>query len=129
VSAENAPQGIISIDFRETFPHKFWISTWSKDESYPMGFRYKLLSIRNSSNHFVELVIVLEEPDGYKTEMKRMDIEISAFDDFAWGFVRRVEETYGIKFQLQDFSQVKTKEEFDTLSNKMTWHPWKSDAN
>jgi hypothetical protein len=129
MSAENAPQGIISIDFNETFPYKFWISTWSKDESYPLGFRYKLLSVRNTNDDFVELVIVLEEPDGYKTEMKRMDIEISAFDDFAGGFVRGFEETYGIEFQLQDFSQVKAKEEFDALSKKMTWHPWKSDSN
>jgi hypothetical protein len=128
-SPNDVPQPIISIDFKESFPYKIWISTWSKDESYPIGFRYKLLSVRNESSEYVELVIVLEEPGGYKTEMKRMDIKISSFDDIAWGFVRGFEETYGIEFQVQDFSEIKTKEQFDVLSAKMTWHPWKTDAS
>lgn len=100
MSSNDPPQALISIDFQDTFPHKFWISTWSKDESYPMGFRYKLLSARDNRSDYVELVIVLEEPDGCKTEMKRMDIKISAFDDIAWRFVRGFEETYEMEFQV-----------------------------
>src|SRR5262245_38724075 len=115
MSSTDPPQALISIDFRDTFPHKFWISTWSKDDSYPMGFRYKLLSVRDNRSDYIELIIVLEEPGGYKTEMKRIDVKISTFDDVAWGFVRGFEETYGIEFQAQDFSEVKTKEEYDDL--------------
>jgi len=129
MSSTDPPQALISFDFRDTFPHKFWISTWSKDDSYPMGFRYKLLSVRDNRSDYIELVVALEEHGGYKTEMKRMDVKISSFDDVAWGFVRGFEKTYGIEFQAQDFSEVKTKEEYDDLSDKMTSHPWKSDAS
>jgi len=129
MSTNEPSEALVSFDFDETFPYKFWISTWSKDDSYPSGFSYKLLSVRNNRSGYVELVIVLEEPGGYKTEMKRLKIEQSAFDDVAWAFVRGFEETYGIEFQEQDFSQVKTFEQYKSLSNEMGWRPWESDAS
>jgi hypothetical protein len=118
------PEALVSFDFTKTFPHKFWISTWSKDESYPSGFRYKLLSVRNNNSEYIELVIVLEEPGGYKTELKRMDIKESAFDQIASRFLKRFEESYRIEFEEQDFSSAQTFAEYERLTQEMGWKPW-----
>jgi hypothetical protein len=34
---ESMEDGIASFDFQHIFPHMFWISNWSVDETYPSG--------------------------------------------------------------------------------------------
>ena len=126
---EEVPEAIISIDFKDTFPHMFWISTWSKDESYPSGFRYKILSARNNRSGVIELVIVIEEPGGYKTELSRYDVKPRAFDAIAEKFVKRLEESYKIEFEKQDLSAAATFEEYDKLVTELGWHDWEPGAS
>jgi hypothetical protein len=111
----------VSWDFVRSFPHKFWISNWSSDETYPEGFRYKVLSTRWIENEFIELVLVLQKRDGSKQEMKRLEIRHDRFDDLAQRFCNSLEKQFGIEFKEQDLSFVSNEAEFDKAAQDLGW--------
>lgn len=120
-----APEAFVTFDFASLFPHRFWVSNWSKDEEYPGGFRYKLLSVRDEKKDKIILVTVLEELDGCKTEMGRMVASpVSAFDPLIKEHVADMEKTFGIKFEESHLSYVRTEEEFDEVSHDEGWRDW-----
>jgi hypothetical protein len=73
----------VSLDFKSWYPYKFWVSSWGADESYPDGFRYKVLSSYNPEAEVVDLVLLLEEKNGDKTEMKHVEANLDKADDVA----------------------------------------------
>ena len=114
--------GFVSIDFRTRFPHKYWVSSWAKDEQYPEGFRYKLLSVRPEPDGLIELVVVLEEASGVKSEMNRMDVSPSALDRTAAIFTDGLAEEYKIEFTELDLTKVRTESEFERRVKAAGWH-------
>jgi hypothetical protein len=118
----DSTSGIVVIDFTSRFPHKFWISSWSRDEQYPSGFRYKLLSVRPEPNGQIELVIILEDSTGAKTEMSRLDVDQSALDTMSAVFLEGLAEEYGIDFELLDFSRIRTSDEFERQAAAAGWY-------
>lgn len=118
----DSTSGIVVIDFTSRFPHKFWISSWSMDEQYPSGFRYKLLSVRPEPDGPIELVIVLEDSTGAKTEMSRLDVDQSALDRMSAVFLQGLTEEYGLDFELLDFSHVRTSHEFERQAAAAGWY-------
>lgn len=113
---------LVSIDFTTRFPHKYWVSSWSKDEQYPQGFRYKLLSVRPEPAGLIELVVVLEEASGAKTEMSRLDVSSSALDRTAITFTDGLSEEYKIEFTELDLTKVRTELEFERRVKAAGWH-------
>ena len=113
--------GIVTIDFRTRFPHKYWVSSWSKDEQYPQGFRYKLLSVRPEPDGLIELVVVLEEASGTKSEMTRLDVSPSALDRTAATFTEGLSEEHGIDFSELDLSKVCSEREFERRVKEAGW--------
>ena len=113
---------MLDLDFERVFPHKFWISTWARDESYPKGFRYKLLSARHEPGGPIELVILLEEPDGSKTEVKRYDVDREELDQVARTFTEGFTESYSVQFELHDFSSITEPGEFERAAEQAGWH-------
>jgi hypothetical protein len=105
----------IRLDFRSSYPYKFWISDWNADESYPNGFRYKLLSSYSPETGLVELVLLLEEKNGDKTEMSRRHASLDEADAVAQVFVDGLSESYRIDFEEQDYSGAKTDKDFEIL--------------
>ena len=114
--------GALVIDFTARFPHKFWLSTWSDDDQYPEGFRYKLLSARPEPDGPIELVVLLEESSGDKSELTRVDVSPSAFDRTAATFVDGLTEEYGIEFEEIDATGTRTLEDFERLVGASGWH-------
>jgi hypothetical protein len=112
----------VSIDFETRFPHKYWVSSWSKDDQYPGGFRYKLLSVRPEPDGLIELVLVLEEASGAKSEMKRLDVSPSALDRTAATFTEGLSEAYEIEFTELDLTKVRTESEFERLVSAAGWY-------
>jgi hypothetical protein len=113
---------IVSIDFKTRFPHKYWVSSWSKDEQYPQGFRYKLLSVRPEPDGLIELVVVLEEASGAKSEMKRLDVSPSALDRTAATFTDGLSDAYKIEFTELDLTKVRNESEFERRVQAAGWH-------
>lgn len=109
----DATDAIVSIDFASLFPHVFWVSSWAADDQYPDGFRYKLLSVRPEPEGHIQLVVVLEQTDGSKHELSRLDISPSAFCRTANTFVEGLSEAYGIAFTPIDLSSVVDQSEFE----------------
>lgn len=120
--------GIIRIDFARHFPHKFWISDWSEDESYPDGFRYKLLGVRDEREQVVELVLLLEERSGEKQEMHRAQAKLAAADGYARVFVNGLAKKFALDFEEQDFTAVRTPEEFERGVAAYGWQGEESDT-
>ena len=120
--------GFLKIDFAKFFPHKFWVSDWSDDDTYPDGFRYKLLSARDEEKAVVEMVLLVEEDDGTKQEMHRAEVKVPALDGYARVFVRGLEEEHGLSFEEQDFSAVRTAEEFERALEAYGWSGAEPDA-
>jgi len=116
---------IVKMDFQTTFPHKYWISEWSKDASYPNGFRYKILSVRNEADSWVEFVIVMEEPGGLKTVRKRLDIKLKAFDNISSKLCAGLAEDFSLSFEEQDFSHIRDADAFEKAIREVGWHEWK----
>jgi len=113
---------MVSIDFRTRFPRKYWVSSWSKDEQYPQGFRYKLLSVRPDPKGLIELVVVLEEASGSKSEMTRLKVSRSALDRIAATFTDGLSEEYNIEFTELDLSKVRGEREFERRVKEAGWH-------
>ena len=113
--------GIVKLDFARYFPHKFWISDWSEDDEYPEGFRYKVLGVRDEEEQAVELVLLLEERNGSKQEVHRALVKVAAADGYARVFVDGLEEEHGLDFEEQDFTAVRTAEEFDRAAAAYGW--------
>jgi hypothetical protein len=113
--------GFLKLDFARFFPHKFWISTWSKDGTYPNSFRYKVLSARDEKKAVIELVLLLEEEDGTKQEMHRAQVRLAVLDGYARVFVEGLEQEHGIEFEEQDFSDVQSIAEFERAMAEYGW--------
>ncbi|HLQ76144.1 MAG TPA: hypothetical protein VK210_02255 [Terriglobia bacterium] len=113
-------EAIVSYDFIDTFPLWIWVSSWATDDSYPAGFRYKLFSTRSAQEE-CEFVLVLEERNGEKSEMKRLSGPSAAVRRTALVLVKGLGETYGIEFDEFDFSDVKTAEEFERRVEEFEW--------
>ena len=124
VPAESDPNPLLVLDFKTRFPHKFWVSSWASDQSYPDGFRYKLLSARDEAADTVELVLVLEEPGALKTEMSRLSSSLEAFDRVASTFVNGLSESYLLEFSLLDLTTVRSPEEFERTAAESGWREW-----
>jgi hypothetical protein len=75
---DDADNAFLTFDFRRIFPHKAWIS-WAADDTYPAGFRYKLIAARHEDEESIELLIVLQQRDGSKQVLKPLRSEIRGF--------------------------------------------------
>jgi hypothetical protein len=117
--------GVINFDYERWFPHIFWVSQWTSDDSIPDGYCYKLLSVRDESAGRVELVVLLTERNGDKNEMHRFSIPTeqarSAARDWAAGLTKR----FGLDFEEQDYSAIRTREDLNAATRKFGWtmHP------
>jgi len=114
-------EAFVSIDFNKIFPHKYWVSSWSNDEQYPSGFRYKLLSVRPEPEGLIELVVLLEERSGAKTEMQRLNVSPSAFDRGAKIFIDGLTEEHNIEFTELDLTNVRDESEFERITKAAGW--------
>lgn len=118
------PQPLVSLDFERFFPYKFWVSDWKKDEEYPAGFRYKLLSVRDEQENQIELVTVMEEPGEIKTERDRSTFPPEAFEKFIPSYLAKLKETFGIEFALTDVSDIRSVEDWQGVSKGEGFRPW-----
>ena len=108
----------LSVDFVKRFPYKFWVSTWGRDESYPDGFRYKILTARDLDLNVIDLVLVLEEKSGDRSELKHLHINLETIDKYARTFADALASKFDIEFQEQDYSSAKTNADFRKLINQ-----------
>ena len=113
--------GLLRFDFVDLFPHKFWISDWSRDSHYPDGFRYKLLSARRESGGVMQFLVVLQQRSGDKEVLSTLDVNASGFDQVAANFVNGLAKEYGLDFEEQDFSSCRTPEAFDAAAARAGW--------
>jgi hypothetical protein len=124
MSMSNLSVAVVSIDFTSRFPHKFWVSSWAHDEQYPNGFRYKLLSVRPEPEGLIELVVLLEQTSGEKTELSRLDISPSAFNRTAAIFANGLADSYGLEFEELDLQGVRTEQHFNEATAAAGWQEW-----
>jgi hypothetical protein len=113
--------GLVTFDFVDLFPHKFWISDWSSDSQYPDGFRYKLLSTRRESVDVIQFLVVLQHRSGDKEVLSTIDVTASVFDRVAATFVDGLATQHGLDFEEQDFSSCRTLEAFDEEAAIVGW--------
>jgi hypothetical protein len=113
--------GLLSFDFVDVFPHKFWVSDWSSDSQYPDGFRYKVLSARREPENVIQFLVVLQQRSGDKEILSSLDINASVFDRAASKFVNGLAKQHGLDFEEQDFSSCRTLEAFDAEAARMGW--------
>jgi hypothetical protein len=124
MSSPDTP-ALLSFDFARSFPHKVWISDWRTDESYPAGFRYKLLSARHEDLEEIELIILIEHRDGDKEVLKHLDIAAKSFERIVETFISGLAEEHNLNFQAQDFSGCRSVDSFEAAAKNSGW---KSDA-
>lgn len=118
---DDSISGIVVINFTTIFPHKFWVSSWSRDDQYPEGFRYKLLSARSEPDGQIEVVVLLEEVGGAKSEMDRMRVSSSVFARTTAAFIEGLVDQYGIEFSEADAAHTRTLSEFESVVTRAGW--------
>jgi hypothetical protein len=118
---DQPPQSLVPLDFIATFPHKYWVSDWAKDESYPKGFRYKILSLRNNEKDMIHIVLLLEESNGVKNEMERAELPKSGAERMCAVLEDGLSEKYGIQFQKLDLSAARSPDEFERKITEAGW--------
>ena len=117
--------GITECDFMRHFPDKHWISDWTEDDEYPDGFCYKILTTRDVQTVRTEVVLVLAHANGNKQERLRATIPSGELDAFAKMITDDLSEQFGLDFQEQDYSRVRTFDEFVEVSRSFGWK-WKT---
>jgi hypothetical protein len=114
-------EAFVSIDFDIWFPHKFWVSDWVADDAYPDGFRYKILSVRNEKESYVNLVLIMQQRNGEKIERTNIDINLSGFDGYVNSFIPGLEETFGIDFQEFDMTAIRDDTAYEEFCHQNGW--------
>jgi hypothetical protein len=113
--------GFVVFDFEDTLPYKFWVSTWGSDASFPDGYCYKLLSVRDVKQGLVQFVLLREEREDAKSEQMRHTIKAAKADEAAAHLIGGLSRKFAISFQEQDFSKVRTFEEYQALAVSYGW--------
>ena len=121
--------GLINYDFERFFPHKSWVSNWTTDETYPDGYCYKILSVRDEVDRNVELILVRSFRDGTKEELHRARVRVCDVDNAAGIFSRGLADKYGLDFEEQDYMTARSLEEFRVLTQKYGWSMHNPAAN
>ena len=111
---------VVTYDFVQTFPFFTWVSSWSEDEQYPEGFRYKVFATRGADGQ-AEMLAVLEHGDGLKREMKRLAGDPSAILRASRTLVRGLIEAHGVEFDEFDLSSVTSYEAFEAKAVEFGW--------
>ena len=113
--------GLVTYDFERFFPHKSWVSDWATDETYPAGYCYKILSVRDEVDDRVELVLVRAFRDGTKEELHRARVRVCEVDDAAGILSRGLAQKFGLDFEEQDYSTARSLEQFHISTQKYGW--------
>lgn len=120
-------RGLLNLDFETWFPHKFWVSTWSKDNTYPNGYRYKMLSARNEKEQAIQMVILVEETNGNKTVLlDDLMSPVEYFEYMSQTMLKGLETSFHIQFdEGLGLSDVRTSDEFDRRTDAAGWYSQK----
>jgi hypothetical protein len=118
---EEVADAFVNFDFSRWFPHAFWVSEWKEDQSYPDGYRYKVLSVRDVVDDRAEVVVVLEERNGNKTEMARVAGPLTGVRGMATHFTDGLGRRFGLIFEEQDFSAIRDEDEFYVKAKECGW--------
>ena len=113
--------GVVNFDYQRWFPHIFWVSQWTSDDSYPNGYCYKLLSVRDEVTGRVEVVVLLAERNGNKHEMTRFSISLVEVRGAAKIWVDGLSKRFNLDFEEQDYSAICTQDEFNDETQKYGW--------
>jgi hypothetical protein len=113
--------GYVNFDFETWFPHLFWISDWKHDEEYPSGFRYKVLSARDELHDRVEVSVILEQRNGTQSEVARVGGPLSGARGVSAHWTGGLARRFGVSFEEQDFSNVRSQREFDVAAELHGW--------
>ncbi len=114
----------VCINFVQYFPHKFWVSSWQKNESYPEGFRYKIVSALDDYMPVIEFLVVLESVNGFKWDVHRFVTSLKRSQENVEMWLDILEKQHGVVFQEHDFSSFKSAEEFEQASHSVGWTEW-----
>jgi hypothetical protein len=120
--------GFVDWDFIRYFPYKHWISNWANDDEYPDGYCYKLMTSRDTVTQKTDVVLVLAKTDGNKKQMLRHTVPSGDLDRAAKLITEDIGEQFGLDFQEQDYSQVRTFDELVEVSQTFGWIWKKPDA-
>jgi hypothetical protein len=110
-----------TVDFKDIFPWKVWVSSEGHDAEYPSGFRYKLLSVRSGDSRTVEFVLVRELADGNKIIAIHAKGPLAGFDAAAAKLLDNFTQRFKITFQQFDLSDVHTFTEFQARASDLGW--------
>lgn len=108
-------QSLINFDFEAKVPHLFWVSSWSRDDRFPVGFRYRIMSVRSPAMRQIDLVIVVEKSNGHSLEVMRSTVPEGGFEWVAQKLVDALGEKLALSFERQDFTTVRSSEDFNRL--------------
>jgi hypothetical protein len=121
VQNEEVGPAFVNFDFNRWFPQVFWVSDWKEDRSYPDGYRYKVLSVRDAEAERAEVVVVLEERSGHKVEMSRVAGPLADVRTMGSHFTEGLAIRFGLVFEEQDFSSANSQDAFDALAKQHGW--------
>ena len=114
---------LASIDFERRFPHRFWYSAWFADNEHPRGVRYKLISsLTEPAGGPIELVVVLEERGGARTEANRIEVSASAFEKTAAIYVDGLSEAGKLTFFAVDLIKCRSPLAFKRILGDAGWY-------
>jgi hypothetical protein len=120
-AAETPVSPLPTVDFKDTFPWKVWVSSEGHDAEYPSGFRYKLLSVRSGDSQIVEFVLIREIPPDTKIIALHAKGPLAAFDKAAAKLLDNYARMFKITFQQFDLSDVHNFAEFQSRASQLGW--------
>jgi len=119
-TSASPPEGLVNLDFVQTFPHIFWVSTIGTDEKSPEGYRYKILTMRREPEMTVEFILLRETVSGYKTTIAHKRGPLNTFGAIP-GIVQQLGKDKGVAFEQFDFSNIRSFAEFQSRTIQSGW--------
>ena len=114
-------EGIVFLDFQTRFPHRYWYTSWGRDEDHAHEIRYKLMSTRGAPQGPIELVVLLEESGGSITEVNRVELSPGNFEKTAAIYVDGIGESARLTFFAVDLVRCQSAAEYERILGDAGW--------
>ena len=112
---------ITSLDFKRWFPHVFWVSAWTGESSDPDAHYFKILSARDECEGVIEVTVLRTHRTGNELEIKRFTVPASRAHGATQFWVDTISKSYGIRFEQQDYSSVRSLDAFNAAIQESGW--------
>jgi hypothetical protein len=120
-SAHGQIAGLPELDFKRFFPYMVAVSEIQKDVTFPDGFQYKFITVKDEEDKAIFLALVRREGSSRLVRLYVAKGPLENAEASMRGRVQSFGDKLKLKFEVIDLKDVRTSEEFKTKAENLGW--------